>query len=165
MEILSPKPVWVNEVFNRRGEPSSRREASTVTYRVVNNVKDTAANTSVTIVENPDDHKFIRMEIRNGSVSSAMAANYVMATVDEGRNIENIEQELLPPELVQSITEGLDENGVITPMIWLERCADMKSLAAIHIYPPSNIQLFDKILKRASEIGLKPFPDYINIRQ
>ena len=157
------KPDWVNNpVFNHHKAPST--SGDNITYKVVNNVKNIEHHSSVTIVENAEDHKWIRMEIHNGSVSSAMAANYIMISIEEGRDVSSIQQEILTPQLVASITEGRDSNGEFYPMVWLEQCADMKSLAAIHIFPPSNIELFDKVLKQAALIGLKPFPDYINIR-
>ena len=134
-----------------------------ITYRVVNNVKNLETKSSITIVENADDHKFIRMEIRNGSVSATMAANYFMVTVEDGRTTESIREQILTEEVVAGITEGRTDGATaFEPQIWLERC-DMRTLAAIHIHPPQNIQLYDVVIKRAADIGLRPFPDYINL--
>ena len=160
------KPEFVKRLVF--GSMSSSRanlplpQRTKITYRVVNNVKNAENNSSVTIVENADDHKFIRMDIRNGSVSATMAANYFMVTAEDGWTTERIREQILTEEAVAAITEGRTDGTPFEPQLWLERC-DTRTLAAIHIYPPHNIQLYDYVIKMAGDIGLKPFPDYINL--
>lgn len=128
-------------------------QAITNTWRVIGVTRNESTGLKIVLLTNDATKKFIRMEFQNSVLSSTMAGNYFLVTIDGNNSSDEIET-----ERIMKAAELADGE-----LICLERCPTMKSLVAVHFYPPENMDLFDRLLKSTSKLGMKPFPDYVNM--
>ena len=121
-------------------------------YSIICVEKNESTGSKIVLVKNKGKKALVRLEFCNNALISTMAGNYFLLTVENNGPSKEIEERI---STVGELTEG--------ERIWLERCPNMTSLCALHFYPPDRIALFDRLIKSAHELDLKPFPDYVNM--
>ena len=76
-----------------------------------------------------------------------MAASYILVSMDSGMNVNASLDRLLAAFPSESL--------------WVEKCPGFEQMAAIH-FDPMEVDMFDELLMKATEIGMHPCPDYFS---
>jgi hypothetical protein len=90
---------------------------------------------------------FFRIERRDsGEEPLVMAASYILASINVWVGVEASFDRLLAAFSSESL--------------WVEKCPGFEQMAAIH-FDPMEVDMFDEVLMRATELGMHSCPDYI----